>query len=117
MNTTKVQLREPMSFIGVPYRSMGEGLQEQKCLKDSCITKAHPRCDSSLKLGSYRQLSRLVLSTVGLLQATCLVFVFFQALLSSLLHSCGWACLKSSSSLLGFVSSQSALKNLGREGV
>jgi hypothetical protein len=26
MNTTKVQLREPMSFIGVPYRSMGEGL-------------------------------------------------------------------------------------------
>jgi ABC-type transport system involved in Fe-S cluster assembly fused permease/ATPase subunit len=26
MNTTKVQLREPMNFIGVPYRSMREGL-------------------------------------------------------------------------------------------
>jgi hypothetical protein len=30
MNTTKVQLGDPMSFIGVTYRNMGEGLQEQK---------------------------------------------------------------------------------------
>lgn len=26
MDTTKVQLDEPMSFIGFTYRSMGEGL-------------------------------------------------------------------------------------------
>lgn len=29
-----------MSFIGVTYRNMGEELQEQKWLKDRCITKS-----------------------------------------------------------------------------
>ena len=39
---TKAQLGEPVSFIGVTYRNMGEGLpQEQKCLKDRSITKSH----------------------------------------------------------------------------
>ena len=45
---TKVQLDEPMSFIGVTYGNMGERLEKQKWLKDSCITKVHPsRGDSS----------------------------------------------------------------------
>lgn len=48
-NTNKVQLGEPMRFIGIIYRSMGEGLlTEQAWLKDSCITKPH----TSLPTGS-----------------------------------------------------------------
>lgn len=38
--------REPMTdqsmnFLGVTYKGMGEDLQEQKWLRDSCIAKAH----------------------------------------------------------------------------
>ena len=43
MDTTKVQPGEPMSFIGVTYGNRVRGyLQEQKWLKGSSITKAHP---------------------------------------------------------------------------
>ena len=44
MDTTEVQLGEPMIFIGVMYRSMGKVYsQEQRWhFKGSCITKAHP---------------------------------------------------------------------------
>ena len=38
----KIWLGDPMSFIRATYRSVGEE-QEQRWLKDSCITKAHPR--------------------------------------------------------------------------
>jgi hypothetical protein len=31
-----------MSFSGDTYRDMGQALQDQKLLKDSCIIKAHP---------------------------------------------------------------------------
>jgi hypothetical protein len=56
-----------MSFTVVIHRNNGEGLlQQQKLLKDSYITKAHPCMDnSSQKLGSwntlknYRQNNRL----------------------------------------------------------
>ena len=38
----KVQLNEPMRFIGVTYRNMGEGLlQDQKVLRESRAVVAH----------------------------------------------------------------------------
>lgn len=44
MDTTEGQLGEPMNFIGVTFRNMDVGLHtfEQKWLKDSYVTKAHP---------------------------------------------------------------------------
>jgi hypothetical protein len=73
--TTEVQLDEPMSLTGVTYRNVGEGLQEygggvtgiwgrgylqeQKWLKDSCITTAHPSTGHSSELGTWRSLSSL----------------------------------------------------------
>ena len=43
-DTTKVQLGEPMSFIGVTYRSVGEGLLTEA---DDYITKTHPSMGDS----------------------------------------------------------------------
>lgn len=47
-DTNYVRLGESISFIGVTYRNMGkELLQEQKWLRDSCVTRAHPSMDGS----------------------------------------------------------------------
>ena len=43
MNTTKVQLREPMNFIGVPYRSMGEGLLTEAEMTQRQLHYPNPR--------------------------------------------------------------------------
>lgn len=67
LDNTKLQLREPVRFIGVTYRNMGEKLQEQKGLRDSCITNPAPQhrwlFRKAGKLGepctACRQLSRL----------------------------------------------------------
>lgn len=41
MDTSKVQVGKPVSFIGVAYRIVCQGyLPKQKCLKESCISKA-----------------------------------------------------------------------------
>lgn len=43
MDTMEIQVYEPMSFIIVIYRfEIRVYLQEQKTLKESCITKAQP---------------------------------------------------------------------------
>jgi hypothetical protein len=54
MNTTKVQLGEPINFIRVASGVWTRGyLQEQKWTKESCITMAHSSMgDSSQELGS-----------------------------------------------------------------
>lgn len=55
-NTTKDQLGEPKSFIGVSYRNMGEGVtyRSRSDSKDGCITKAYANTsDSSQKLGAW----------------------------------------------------------------
>ena len=44
---TKVQLGEPIHFIEVTYKNICEELEEQKQLKDNCITKIHPSIDDS----------------------------------------------------------------------
>jgi hypothetical protein len=48
-STTEVQRGESMSFIGVTYRNMGEGLfTGTDVIQDNCITKAqHSMGDSS----------------------------------------------------------------------
>lgn len=42
VDVPKVHIGEPVNFIEVLYRNVGKSdLQAQKCLKDSCTTKAH----------------------------------------------------------------------------
>ena len=48
MDTFRIQLGEPMNFIGVTYRSMGEGsLTGADMTQDSCVIKAHPSMGDS----------------------------------------------------------------------
>lgn len=42
VDVPKVHIGKPVNFIEVLYRNVGKSdLQAQKCLKDSCTTKAH----------------------------------------------------------------------------
>lgn len=50
MDITKVQLGEPVTFIGVAYRTMGE---------KSCITKAYSAWVTIHRAGSLELLNRL----------------------------------------------------------
>lgn len=53
MDTTKIQLGEPVRFIGVTYRNMGERLHVETKMTQICITNIHPRMgDNSQKLGT-----------------------------------------------------------------
>lgn len=65
MDVPKVQVGEPVNFIEVLYRKVGKSdLQAQKCLKDSCTTKAHHIMnDSSPKLGIWSSLHSQQTST------------------------------------------------------
>lgn len=53
MDVPKVQVGEPVNFIEILYRNVDKSdLQAQKCLRDSCTTKAHHiMSDSSPVLG------------------------------------------------------------------
>lgn len=61
MDTMEIQVYEPMSFIIVIYRfEIRVYLQEQKTLKESCITKAQPSMrDGWQKLGTWSTLNSL----------------------------------------------------------
>lgn len=37
MDTTQVHIGEPVSFIGLTYRTEGEELEDQKSPRDNCI--------------------------------------------------------------------------------
>lgn len=41
MDTIQVHIGEPVSFIGLTYRTEGEGLEDQKSPRDNCIPKTH----------------------------------------------------------------------------
>lgn len=66
-DTAKVQLCEQISFIRVTNRSLEEGLQEQKWLKDCFITHVHHTMgDSSWKLvGSLEHTEQSTGTSIG----------------------------------------------------
>jgi hypothetical protein len=96
-STDATKLSEPMNFIGVTYRNMSEGyLQEQKWLKDSCITKVHPSMGDSSHRGTLKHTAQSAGSSTGLRvsfpSSTVLVWAF-SSQLSWSLGFCLFVCL------------------------
>lgn len=92
----KVQLGEPVNFIGATYRSMGEESQEQRWLRDSCIQgppqhgwqprksgKLGAYCTASGSSASWRVLSEWLCSSSGQL-GWCLLLPGSSSALRSL---------------------------------